>query len=115
MVDTAKEFASIREAIFNNNRAKCRTKIIDFFGSQIELKQPTIGSILTTRSEAESTQAYVIRCLLDLAFEPGTDKKVFESTDSDSLLSLPFGRDFQAVSRAMEELTDVNFQQAKEG
>ncbi len=116
MVESASvKWASAREAIFNSPNAKTKSKVISFFGVDIEIRQPTIGSILAVRSsDSENTQVYVIRSLLDLAYVPGTDDKVFEETDSASLLELPFGKDFQSVSKAMEELTEVNFQPVKE-
>jgi hypothetical protein len=104
---------SIRAAILGTEH-KPKSKVVDFFGQKIELRQGTLGDILEAR-ESEDRQGAVIRVLTERAFIPGTDTQVFEETDAEVLKKLPFGPDFIRVSNALEELTDVNFQVPKAG
>jgi hypothetical protein len=84
------------------------TKIIKFFGENIEIRQPNLAAILEARDSTERESA-LINILMMYAYVPGTDEKIFEEADKDSLLALPFGGDFVALTEAMQELTNVNF------
>jgi len=101
---------SIRDAIFSSK--KPMSKVISFFGQQIELRQPTLEDILSVQS-AEDRKAAVIDTLVKYAYVPGTDEHIFEDTDGASIMGLPFGQDMISVTAALEELTSVNFQDGK--
>lgn len=102
----------IRAKIFQSKVLK--REIIEFFGMQIEIRQSTLTDILNAREE-ENGQSAVIRNLVQNAYVPKTDIKVFEDTDADSFGALPFGADFIRVSKALEKLSEVNFLDAKPG
>jgi hypothetical protein len=88
------------------------SRTVDFFGSQIEIKQPTLGAILDARKEANSEGA-IINTLVMYAYVPGTSELVFEEADTEALKAMPFGADFIRVTDALQELTSVNFLQPK--
>ena len=52
----------------------------------------------------------MINTLVGYAYIPGTDEKIFEDADAASLKQLPFGADLQRIMKALETLTEVNFQ-----
>jgi hypothetical protein len=81
---------------------------VEFFGAQIELRQASFGDIIRMR-EGDDREAAVIHNLINYAYIPGTDEKVFEEGDAESFKEMPFGADFIRVSQAVEELTEVNF------
>lgn len=85
-----------------------QSKIITFFGEQIEIKQLTLGAILDAGKE-EDTQGALISTLVKYAFIPGTDIRVFDPEDLESLKALPFGGDFVGLADAIQELTKVSF------
>lgn len=85
-----------------------KREIVPFFGVEIELRQPTLGDILAVR-ETGATQSAIINILMDYAHIPGTDEKVFESGDAESLLAMPWGADFTTLNNALERLTEINF------
>ncbi len=87
--------------------------IVDFFGGKIELKQPTLRAILDAQSE-DSDQKGVASMLVRFCYVPGTNERVFEDTDMDTLLDMPFGPEMIAVQEAISKLTGVNVTQAKE-
>jgi hypothetical protein len=101
-----KSRGDVRANIFA--RKELRKKKIEFFGEEIELRQPQLGDIISAR-ENDDRQAAVIETLIKYAFVPDTDEKVFEEGDADSFKTMPFGADFLRVNNALEELTDVNF------
>ena len=96
----------VRSKIFSPKKLK--SKIVNFFGSEIEIRQSRLSDIVAAAAN-EDRQNAVIDQLIDCAYVPGTDEKVFEDTDKDSLLALPFGKDFSDVNQAILELTQVNF------
>ena len=96
----------LRARIFAGKKLK--TKVIEFFGSEIELRQSNFGGILDAQAR-EDRQSAILEALIAQAFVPGTEEKVFEEADVETLKELPFGADFLRVSSALEELTEVNF------
>lgn len=100
----------LRGAIFNSENSKPKSKVIEFFGQQIEVRQPPVGALMDMREGAKDrdSKEQLIAMLMNWVFVPGTDEKLFEPADQDQLLAMPFGTDFTRVSNAVTELTDVN-------
>lgn len=96
----------IRAQVFQSRKPKA--KVIEFFDAEIELRQPTLGAILDAANE-EERRAAIIDTLVNYAYVPGTDEKVFEDTDADSFKAMPWGADFQRVAKTLEEITELNF------
>lgn len=81
----------MRSRIFS---AKPKTETVkDFFNCELELRQPSLEIALQNRDASEEDRVYVM--LLDYAFVPGTNEKVFEEGDVDAMRKLPFGSEFQ--------------------
>jgi hypothetical protein len=109
MADTAAHVpsrAELRATILKTR--KPNSKVITFFEGQIELRQPILGDIIAAQ-ESEDRESAIIDILVKYAYVPGTDEKVFEDSDADVLKTQPFGKDFLALSKAFEELSEVNF------
>lgn len=85
-----------------------KSKIIDFMGEKIEIRQPTLKDIVEAQESGAGKNA-IITALVSYAYIPGTNEKLFETEDTESLMELPFGKDFMNVSKAIEELSEVNF------
>ena len=97
---------SLRAKVFTEHKVK--TVSVEFFGATIELRQPTMEDIVKAQANPDR-EAIIVRTLVDYAYVPGTDEKVFELGDAASLMKMPFGIDFLRVSKALEGLTEVNF------
>lgn len=102
----------IRARIFA--KKDLRSKLLDFFGTEIELRQPMLKDILQAQQEAQQqaedgVSSAVVNILLQYAYVPGTSEKVFEEGDKDALLDLPFDENLIGVTDALTELTKVNF------
>lgn len=101
---------AIRAAIFAGTNMKPKSKVIDFFGQSIEIKQLNLDTVLSMRTNDENadTKSRMVQMVVLYAFVPGTEERVFEDTDRDTLLQLPFGPDFQRLQNTITELTNVN-------
>lgn len=97
---------AIRAAIFKSSTPN--SKIVVFKGMKIEIRQPTLGDVIRAQ-ENPDRQSGVIQTLIDHAYVPGTNEKVFDLADVDGLKAMPFGKDFIEVSNALTELSEVNF------
>src|SRR6516165_9567080 len=86
-----------------------KSKVIEFFGQQIEIKQLTLGAVIDARTMFDDQQGALINILLRYAYVPGTEELLFEDTDGDSLRALPFGGDFVSLTNAITELTNLTF------
>jgi hypothetical protein len=97
---------TIRAKIFSARKPASR--IVSFFGEDIEIRQPLLGDILDAQAN-EDRQSAIIQMLVDRAYIPGTDEKLFDDSDADNFKTMPFGAEFLRISKAMEELSEVNF------
>jgi hypothetical protein len=101
----------IRDSVLVNRKPK--RKPIDFFGEAIEIQQPLLADIIQA-ANAPDRQAAILETLINNAFVPGTEDKVFTEDDIETLAALPFGKDFSDVMGAFEALTSVNFLSSKQ-
>ena len=96
---------AIRSKILGSTKAK--SMICEFFGTQVEIRQPSLGEILLAE-EAATKSEQAVAMVVKYCYVPGTDEKVFEDSDYEALLQLPFGEDFVRVQKAIAQLSDVN-------
>lgn len=105
----AKTRSALRDAIFSSDRTKPQVRTVTFFGEELEIRQPDLRTILSiSSSSAENRQMAIVDMIIAYAFVPGTNERVFEEPDKDSLLGLPFGNDYSELQKAISELTNVN-------
>jgi len=100
----------IRSKIFSAEAAKPKTKRLLFFGTEVELRQPTIGAILDMQGTEDRKQA-IINMMIQYTYVPGTNDPVFELADTETLLAMPWGEDFSRLNEAITELTGVNVEE----
>ena len=92
---------------------KPKSTLITLFGVEVELRQPTLAAILNAREE-ESEQKRTTDVFLNYAFVPGTDEKVFEEGDRDTILNWPFTEELVEVQIAIARLTGIDLGVAEE-
>ena len=93
----------IRAALFG---IKQRSKIVAVAGTSIEVRQPRVADILNADT-TDDRKATITRMMCDYCFVPGTEIKVFDIEDADGLMGIPFGKDWQALNGAINELSDL--------
>lgn len=98
----------LRAKIFAAANTQPKIVPLTFFGADLELRQPKMRDILKAQAN-EDRESAVIQMLTDYAYIPGTEERAFEEGDAENLKNLPFGKDFQVLSKALEDLTEVNF------
>jgi hypothetical protein len=94
----------IREAILS---AKPKKEIITLFGQEVELRQPTMGGMFQTQEEGTTAQKSA-RMLVSYAFIPGTDERVFDPLDVDTIVGLPWGEDLIKAQEAISKLNGID-------
>ena len=87
-------------------------KNINLFGGKVEVRQPTLGTVLEARDE-EDPKSALVRIMIEYCFVPGTDEKVFEEADKDAILNFPVGGWFSEFNSAVGELTNIDFDKAE--
>lgn len=90
-----------------------KSVLITVFGIELELKQPSLGSIMETR-ENDDAKARAADMIVKYAYVPGTNDLVFEDTDRDLILKWPFGEDLLALQQAITDLTGLDIDAATE-
>jgi hypothetical protein len=94
---------AIRAKIFG---AKPKSELVEnFFGTTIEIRQPTLQVALEQRNTDEKDRLYFM--LTDYAYVPETNEKVFEKEDIDNIRNLPFGPEFNALMDKINSLLGI--------
>lgn len=101
----------IRSQIFG--AAVTKTRIVEFFGAKVELRQPTTSRVLDLRRlSVDEPGRAAAEMIVNYTFVPGTDEQVFETADVDNIMNMPFGADMSRMQKAITELTDIDVSDA---
>lgn len=98
----------LRDKLFTS--AKRESIKITFFGQEIELRQPDVGSIIDDAANPDK-KSTSIHMLVDYAYVPGTDEKVFDEADIEVLRSMPWGKDFTTLTGHLRKLTGLEIEE----
>jgi len=101
---------SVRSRIFSAKKFETRT--IKIFDQEVEVRQPSIGQIVDRMNMADDPKQ-VVDMLIEHCYVPGTDTKVFDPEDKDSILSWPVGQWFTEFNNALTELMEINVEEAE--
>ncbi len=94
-------------AVLLGTRQKAKSQVISLFGIDVELRQPTLESILKARDTGDNASR-AVDMIIEYAFVPGTDDHVFEDTDRPQMLKWPFGEDLTKLNATIADLTGVD-------
>ena len=94
----------LRGSIFAEKNKVRASRVIEFFGVDVELRQPTLRDIAAMADE-DNDQAAIVSTLLHYAYVPHTDQKVFTEAHIEALMELPFGESFTRVADAIKSLS----------
>lgn len=97
----------LRARIFSADNRKFRSEVVEFFGMEVEVRQPSLGQILNAQNMDDRREA-IIKIIIDYCYVPGTNERVFEAADRDSLMALPFGEDILRVNEAITRMTQID-------
>jgi len=101
----------LRTKLLSSHKAK--SVLINVFGAEVEIKQPTLASILAAQTvEDEKTRS--VDMIIEYAYVPGTNERVFEKADKAAILEWPFGEDLIAIQNAISAMTGVDITNAEE-
>lgn len=96
----------IRKAIFASNTTESKT--ISFFGQQVEVRQPSFQEVMTSASSDSDPVQASINMMMLYCYVPGTDEKVFEEADRDSLAKLPLNSDMATMQKTIADLSKID-------
>lgn len=100
----------LRSKLLSSHKPK--SEMVEVFGVEVELRQPTLEAILGARDTADAKQR-TVDMIIQYAYVPGTDEQVFEPADRDQILRWPFGEDMLKVQQAITRLTGVDVSEAE--
>ena len=104
-----KSRSELRSAIFSSTSLQPAKVLVDFFGEKVEIRQPSVDTILNFRNAAEGDRkGMLVDMLITYVYVPGTDEKLFELADRDMIMAMPWGADLSRLQKAINQLTDVN-------
>jgi hypothetical protein len=92
---------------------KPKSEVVSLFGTEVELRQPTLAAILRSREEDDERKR-TTDVFLNYAYVPGTDELIFEEGDRDVILNWPFTEELFQVQMVIAKLTGVDISGAME-
>lgn len=95
----------IRASIFSSEYSVPKVERIDFNGVQIELRQPLVKGFMD--QQGGENREFFARFLIDNAYIPETDEKVFDVADRDVLLEMPMNSSWSRAVQAIQVLIDI--------
>ena len=95
---------TMRGKIFASRTVK--SVMVTFFDEEIEIKQPSVRLLMSMTNEDDKTAA-MANMLINYAYIPGTNIKVFDAEDMDALLAMPFNEDWMSINKAIASMTGV--------
>jgi len=97
---------ALRSKIFAQHSAN--SKVIQLFGEDVEVRQPSIGEVLEAREDSTSDRDTLVSLMVRYCYVPGTTERIFEETDSGAIMEWPIGKWFTDFNNAISELTDID-------
>lgn len=101
---------AIRSGILGSKKGK--TKIVDMFGHNVEVRQPTVGQLLDLESN-EDRKSALVNMLVTYCYMPKSDQRIFTKEDASELMALPAGEWLSGFNDAIAELTNVDVAEAE--
>lgn len=99
----------LRSTIFSGKSKHRKSKIIDFMGEKVEVRQPTIRQITEMAKAAKQDDVNaILLSIIEHCYVPGTEEQLFEKGDQEGLLDLPAGDWLNNLNKAIEELTGID-------
>lgn len=108
--ETPNKRDKLRTAILSGRHAK--KLIVEAFGIELEIRQPSLGELLDLQ-DIPDTKGRIIASLINYCYIPGTKEKVFDTTDTDTLLGLPYDENYITLQDAITKLTGVDMEEEK--
>lgn len=83
-------------------------------GVELEVRQPTLGAILAAQEKqfaaggTPDIQDTIVDLMVSYCYLAGTEERVFEVADKDSILALPFNSEVMELSKAVNAAVTGN-------
>lgn len=98
----------LRAQIFQESNRKPKSKVVKFYGVDVEVRQPLVVDVLEDRSDDGDKRIAMLRLAIKYSYVPGSDDRIFEDGDYDSLKTMPLDESFQNVFEAINTLSSIN-------
>lgn len=105
----------MKSRMFSAQNKQRKFKRVMFFGEEVEIKQSSLGQVVAManmKDDDDNDQGVAIYVLLNYAYVPGTEERVFDESDVEQLKSMPFGEDFNNITDAWREITGIKIEAA---
>lgn len=91
---------TIRTAILDS---KGTVEVVDCFGVKVEIRTPALEDLLQYRDASEDPKI-MARAIANNCWVPGTEERVFDDADIDSIMKLKFTPDMKKLNRAVTKI-----------
>lgn len=104
----------LRSTLLGNVNRKFQSEKHTLFGMEIEIRQPSLRESLKSEEEiGKDTARGLAMMIINYCYVPGTDEKIFEVADIDSILAWPLSPDVIKLNKIVSKLTGINIEEAE--
>jgi len=104
---------AIRSVLLGAESSRKYAKTIEFLGQEIEIRPVTVGRMRELMKHQDDPMKMLFLIALDSLYVPGTDEKVLEPSDEQAFYELRITPDFAKLRRALEEMFDIDVEEAE--
>lgn len=101
---------ALRGKIFTSANRRGKSKVMPFFGTKIEIRQPSVGQLQDLMEDTNDIT--LVPILVNYAYVPGTMTKIFEDTDIESIKLLPCNDECMAIIQVLTSFVDLSVEDA---
>ena len=90
---------------------KGESKLIPFREAEVEVRCPPLEDVLKAREDAkEDAVGAAVKMIINYVCVPGTDERLFEVGDADSIRKFAFDKDMVLLQKTITELTGIDIE-----
>jgi hypothetical protein len=94
----------MRDKIFATKNTTLKSQTYWFNGIEVEFRQPSTVGFMEARDDGQNQ---LINLMIRNSYIPGTNDRVFEEADAETLSNMPMTKDMIEVIRIMNEVMDL--------
>lgn len=100
--------SELRDKIFATKNTTLKSETYTFNGVLVEFRQPTTVGFMEARDDGQNQ---LINLMIRNSFIPGTNERVFEDADFETLSNMPMSKDVIEIIRIMNDVMDLKVEE----
>lgn len=102
----------LRKKFFSEKNTKVAPVELSWNGISFEWRRPTISQIQAARDANEDgSRNFIVDMIIGYSFIEGTDEKLFDESDYETVINMPFSGEFQEIVTKIGSSVNMNVEE----